>query len=466
MSVKSPEEAEVSQMSVKSPEKAEVSQKNVNPDMAKRFPEFVGLGLSDSEQLRYDRFRFWRVALLAATWYSFYYLGRLNWGMAMPWMIKDLGITKLEAGLGATVLFWSYAVGTLLSGKLGDVYGARTMNTIGGIGTTIMNVIVGSLSTLGLMLVPWGLNGFLQGQAYAPTNMMITQWYPKAKRGFATGIFGTSMGIASVVVWLITGYVAAKYGWRAAFIYPLLFCTLPLTVVFYALARHKPEDAGFPRYRETMVDSTSAKAELIKDHEIAGTKAWVMLIKNRKFMAVAVASFMMYMGRYGLLTWIPLFYAETSGVNLKKIPMATIALPLGMMFGPVVAGWISDRFFKARRYQALTFYMLAFTAIMGILAVFNLKTLGLPVAFGLLILGGFFVLGSVGLIFTTACDFGGRKMAGTCVGSVNFCNYMGAGAQGVIIGALLTYTKSWPAVFGLLVGCTLLAIILILIVKE
>jgi len=438
----------------------------INIKMAEKYPEFVGLDLSEEKQTEYNSFRFWRIVILVSVWYSFYYLGRLNWGMCMPWMIKDLGISKLQCGIGATVLFWSYAFGTLVSGRFGDIFGARVMNTIGGIGTTIMNLIVSSLATVGQMLIPWGVNGFLQGQAYAPTNMMITQWYPKAKRGLATGIFATSMGVASVFVWLITGTVAAHFGWRAAFIYPLLFCTLPLTILFFILARHKPQDAGFPPYNETMADSISGKAELLEDSQISGVKAWGMLLKNWKFVALAVASFMLYMGRYGLLTWIPLFYAETAGINLKKIPIATIALPLGMMFGPILAGWMSDRFFKAKRYRVLTFYMVSFTLVLIIMATLGLKTLGLPLAFGLLVLGGFFVLGSVGLVFTTACDFGGRKMAGTAVGTVNFFNYMGAGAQGVIIGFILTTTQSWPLVFGLLAGCSIIGIVLVNIVRE
>jgi OPA family glycerol-3-phosphate transporter-like MFS transporter len=431
-----------------------------------RFLEFDGLGLTEQQETSYNNFRLWRVVIMVSVWYSFYYLGRLNWGMCLPWMIKDLGISKMEAGVGATILFWAYSFGTLTSGKLGDIFGARIMNTIGGVGTTILNLIVAALTRFGAILIPWGINGFVQGQAYAPTNMMITQWYPKAKRGLATGIFATSMGVASMFVWLITGTVVANYGWRAAFTYPLLFCTLPLTIVFFILARSKPEHAGFPPYKETMADTISGKAEQLTDESIAGVRAWVMLFGNWRFLLVAIASFMLYMGRYGLLTWVPLFYAETAGINLKKIPIATIALPLGMMFGPIIGGWISDKFFKARRYQILTIYMIAFTAIMILLSSMGLKRLGLPLSFGLLALGGFFVLGSVGLVFTTACDFGGRKMAGTAVGSVNFFNYMGAGTQGVVIGTILQKTQSWPIVFAVLAGCAVLSIILINIVRE
>lgn len=435
-------------------------------DATVKYPEFEGLGLTESEQVSYDKFRFWRVVILVSIWYSFYYLGRLNWGMCLPWIIKDLGITKTQAGVGATVLYWSYSFGTLLSGKLGDTYGARIMNTIGGIGTVILNLIVASLTKINIILIPWGFNGFIQGQAYAPTNNMITQWYPKAKRGLATGIFATSMGVASLFVWMITGNVVSHFGWRAAFTYPLLFCTLPLTIAFFLLARSKPQDAGFPEYKETMTETRSAKAEKLTDEEIKGVRAWGILLSNWKFVSVAVASFMLYMGRYGLLTWVPLFYAETAGINLKKIPIATVALPLGMMFGPILAGWISDRFFKAKRYQILTIYMIAFTVIMILLASLGLQRLGLPLSFGLLALGGFFVLGSVGLTFTTACDFGGRRMAGTAVGTVNFFNYMGAGTQGFVIGMILDATKSWPVVFTVLASCTVFGIILINIVRE
>ncbi|HYA21062.1 MAG TPA: MFS transporter [Burkholderiales bacterium] len=431
-----------------------------------RFPEFEGLELTEQQMLAYDRYRFWRITVMAAVWYSFYYLGRLDWSFCIPWIISDLKITKFEAGMGATAILWAYALGVFISGRFADKYGARIMDTIGGIGTTIMNIVIAGLSNLNFILGALFVNGFIQGQAYASTNGMISQWYPKSRRGFATGIYATSMGISTLVVWVVTGYFVTNYGWRAAFTYPVLLFTLPLTIVMFLVVRSKPQDANFPPYKETLTESISAQAEHYTPEEIRGVRAWKILFTNWRFMLYAAASMLMHVGRYGLLTWIPLYYAETSGVAISKIPAATVALPLGIMVGPLAAGWIADRFFRAKRYQVANIYMGCFIVIMLTMAHFGIREIGLYATFALLVLGGFFALGAVGDLFAAACDFGGRKMAATAVGVIDLFNYIGAGLQGVVIGGLLQWTGNWPTVFYALCAATALGLILVNIVRE
>jgi sugar phosphate permease len=215
-----------------------------------------------------------------------------------------------------------------------------------------------------------------------------------------------------------------------------------------------------------MTDSISARAEHLADAETKGVRAILLLLRNWKFVAVSVASLFMYIGRFGLLTWIPLYYVETSGVNIAKIPAATVALPLGMMVGPILAGWISDNVFHSKRYQILNVYMVCFIAVMLTMGLLGLKQLGVVASASLLVLGGFFVLGAIGTMFTTACDFGGRKMAATAVGTIDLFNYIGAGIQGVLIGGILQATGSWPTVFFTLAGVTVAGIVLVNLVKE
>jgi len=51
---------------------------------AVKYPEFEGLGLTEEQKLAYNKFRFWRIVIASSIWYSFYYLGRLNWVSACP----------------------------------------------------------------------------------------------------------------------------------------------------------------------------------------------------------------------------------------------------------------------------------------------------------------------------------------------------------------------------------------------
>lgn len=430
-----------------------------------RFPELEGLGLSEDKKSYYDRFRFWRVVIVCSLFYSFYYLGRLNWGICLPWIIDDLHISKTQAGLGATLLLWSYAAGTFLSGRLGETIGQRLLCAIGGVGTTILNIIVALGSSLTGILVPWTINGLIQGQAYAPINGMISNWYPRARRGIATGIFATSMGLSTIVAWAVTGFSAAAYGWRWAFIWPLVGLTLPLTLVMYFVSRNKPEEAGLPAYRETSGGIT-AQAEELKHEQIAGVKAWVALFKNWKFMAMCVASFSVYVARYGLLTWIPTFYKETAHIALNKLPIMTFALPIGMAIGPVVSGWLSDNVFKAKRWQVIALNALVAAVILAVMGYVPIEKMGMTMAIVLQVIAGMVVLGVNGTLFTQACDFGGRKLAGTAVGTINLFNYFGAGFQGIIIGRILDVSGSWGMCWGFCAGLLAITVVLAVTVRE
>ncbi len=419
------------------------------------FPELAAAGMSPDQQLAYAKFRFWRILLPVAIWYSFYYLGRLNWGICLPWIIKDLDITRFEAGIAEAALFWGYAAATFFAGRASDKFGARILQTLGGVGTTIMNILIALQHTaLGVLVFIWG-NGILQGLASAPTTRMNTQWYPRARRGFANGVFVTSFSLSTLLAWAITGYTVANYGWRSAFIWPLVLFVLPTTIGLYFLVRDQPQDAGFPPYREPDEDSVSTRTEALPDDEVKGWRAWVILLGDWGFVANCIAASTTYVGRFGLLTWTPLFWAETAGIKLKDVPIMTVVLPIGMILGPIVGGIISDKVFKAARYPVVVTYMSLAIICLALMALIPIQTMGLFWAMALLFMSGFFILGTIGMQWTLAMDFGARKLAGTAIGVYNGFNYLGAGLQGVLIGGILHWSGgNWTLVFGT-VACLL-----------
>lgn len=432
-----------------------------------RYPELARAGLAPHEQLAFARFRFWRILIPIAIWYSFYYLGRLNWGICLPWVTRDLGITPFQAGLVEAALFWTYAIATFGAGRASDSMGSRNLQLAGGVGTTLFNLAMAMQSAFTGFIAFMGLNGFSQGLASAPTTRLIAQWYPRARRGFANGVFTTSFSSSTVIAWLITGFTAAHFGWREAFIIPLLVFVLPTSIMLWLLVRDTPQKAGFPAYVEEDDGSTSAQAEALSEEETQGWRAWLTLFKNWRFMLACLSSFTVYIARFGLLTWVPLFFAETAGIKIKDIPIMTVALPVGMLLGPLLAGVVSDKLFQARRYPMILTYILGAVCVLLVIALIPIKTMGVVWAMVLLFLAGFFVLGVVGTLWTVAIDFGGRRLPGTAVGTLNFFNYLGAGTQGILIGSILQYSdRNWTIVFATVAGLLIIGAVLNFLVRE
>lgn len=432
-----------------------------------KHPELERAGMSPAQQEAFAKFRLWRILIPVAIWYSFYYLGRLNWGIALPWITQELHITPIQIGLVEATLFWTYAISTFGAGRASDVIGTRRLQFFGGFGTTIFNIAMAFQSAITGFVAFMGLNGLAQGLASAPTTRLIAQWYPRAKRGFANGVFVTSFSASTVIAWLVVGYTAANFGWREAFIWPLLIFVLPSTLILFFLVRDTPQQAGFPAYVEEKDDSASAQAEALTADEVRGARAWLTLLKNWRFVLACLSSFTVYIARFGLLTWVPLFFAETAGIKVKDIPIMTVALPLGMLLGPLVAGWISDNVFQAKRYPMILAYITGAVIVLLVIASVPIKELGLTWAMVLLFLAGFFILGVLGTMWTLAIDFGGRTLPGTAVGTLNFFNYLGAGFQGILIGGILSYTdRDWSLVFATIAGLLVIGALLAAVVRK
>ena len=145
----------------------------------------------------------------------------------------------------------------------------------------------------------------------------------------------------------------------------------------------------------------------------------------------------------------------------------TVALPVGMLLGPLTAGWISDNVFNAQRCPMILAYIGGAVAVLLTISFVPIEQMGLTWAMVLLFLAGFFVLGVIGTLWTLAIDFGGRKLPGTAVGTLNFFNYLGAGFQGLLIGTILQYSdRNWGIVFAVVAGLLALGALLSYLIKE
>lgn len=386
----------------------------------------------------------WRVLLAFSFFYLFLYLGRFNFWPVAP-LVKDpvsgLGLSNIEVGIINAMLLWGFGLGDLVHGRLAEAYGLRLWVLIGAVLTAVFNFITSFATSAITMAIPFGLAGFVNAACWAPGISMISQWWPRRDRGLAMGIVGTAAGGAMLMMWWITGFVGAEFGWRAAFRYPPLII-IGLGVLMYLVARDRPTDVGLPEYVEE--DEVSAVHEAVDPERLRGLGPYRELLSNPQFLLASHVKGLENVVRYGLTTWVPIYYFEEGGLSIESTVLLTILLPLGYLIAPPLSGLISDRMLNSARRPMV----IASCAISGVVLVAIALVPPVNVTLGaVLLLTGGLAMG-ISPMSTIAVDIAGRRMAATSSGLLDAHGYAYAGMQAIVFSVVLDMAGSpWVVVF-------------------
>lgn len=428
--------------------------------MARHEEPAVAAALPYSQLPRaYHRWK-WRVLLVYAGFYLFQYVGRFNLSQVSPLVMRDLGIDHRTIGWITALLYWGFMTGDLVHGRLSELYGRRLWVLMGALLTTGCNWLASySISALTFAMA-WGLNGFVNAACWSPGISLLAQWWPRRERGQALGIVGMAAGGAMLIMWLSSGWVGETWGWRAAFRYPPLLIALT-GLGYFLLVRDCPSAVGLPEYIEE--DSLSGSAEAAASGYLHGFGPYKRLLSNPQFLLASQVKGLENVVRYGLVTWIPLYYFEAAGLQIKTTLLFTMALPLGYVLAPLCAGVISDRLLRsARRPMVLCSAAVSALALLGIAL---LPPTNLYLGATMLFIGSFAM--SLSPMAAIAVDIAGRHMSGTASGVLDAHGYFYAGLQALAFGVLLNMSGSpWPLVFLLMAATRVLCGVLIFFVKA
>ncbi|THV28048.1 MFS transporter [Glycomyces paridis] len=107
---------------------------------------------------------------------------------------EDLGLDPTQTSLLVAFPVLVGALGRIPAGVLTDRFGGRVMLTVACFVSTVPVLLVGlSGGSYAALLVSGFLLG-LAGTSFAVGVPFVNAWYPPARRGFATGVFGAGMG--------------------------------------------------------------------------------------------------------------------------------------------------------------------------------------------------------------------------------------------------------------------------------
>lgn len=403
----------------------------------------------------------WRMLFALMFCYLFYYTGRQNFGWAIPLMLADEGLglsaTQLGTISGAMLIF--YGIGQSINGNLGDKFGGRIMVTLGGLLSTALNWITSFGTSFYTILFPWAANGLTQSMGWAPGSRILTNWWDHSERGKAFGLYVAAAASSSVLIFALGILVVTYLPWQWVFRLPVLLLAIA-SIVFFVVVRNKPEDLGF----EPVEDEPSKENPAYNGSEENSIERYTKVLKNGRFLLASLSIGFESMARYGLLMWVPLHYM---GPGWKEDPSGlwvTLALPIGMAFGALSTGYISDKFFKSNRSRPIAIFL--FLAMIVMLLIYLVPPEMTVVGLVLLFLAGILVYGPQACYWALCPDLFGRYRSATAVGMMNFSAYLFAAGGEPLIGWIIDVTGSTAAVFGFLAGVCALGALLILPVNR
>lgn len=392
-------------------------------------PEAEGK-LTDKDQID-GLYRTWRrrIAVTSFFGYVVFYFLRKNISVALPAISQDLGYSNTQLGILGTTLYVTYGVGKFLNGVLADMANIRYFSAIGLFLSSLTCLFFGMSHSLYMLAFFWGLNGWFQSMGNPPFARAICHWFTISERGTKFGIWSTCHQVGTWIIMLTGGFIVASLGWRYIFYIPAIIGFVYSFVLIWGM-RDTPEAMGLPHVEKYKHDKAVDEGITKKiDEEKEHGSYWKMLfhnvILNKYIWLLGLINVAVYLVRFGTLDWATKFLVEAKGVSISKGAVEASMIPLFGIVGMILAGWLSDKVFKARRGPATVIFFIGCAICIWLLLI---VPKGHEVIDSILLgLIGFFTYGPQFLIAgAAAIDFGSRRAAATATGFIGSFGYAGA----------------------------------------
>jgi MFS family permease len=151
--------------------------------------------------------------------------------IAIPSMLDELQASLDEVLWVLNGYILVLAVLLITSGRLGDLYGPRTMFLLGVVIFTAASVLCGLSPNPAALIAARALQGLGAALLMPQTMAIIVVTFPPERRGPALGIWGAVAGLATVAGPTVGGFLVTAFDWRWIF-----FVNLPVGVAVLAMA--------------------------------------------------------------------------------------------------------------------------------------------------------------------------------------------------------------------------------------
>ncbi|MFE7423351.1 MFS transporter [Rhodococcus sp. NPDC057529] len=313
-------------------------------------------------------------------------------GLVLPLILVDLGISRAEGGFIVSATFVGFMLGGILTGRLADILGRRTLLTGNIVLFSLAAVMAGLSQDFWWLLIFRFIQGIGMGGEFPIIGTYLNEMSPTRYRARIVGLTSAFYAYGFALIPLIGMFVVPVVGWRGLF----LALVIPVVVALWA-RRALPESPVFLARKGRTADAEAA-LQLIESGstEKPAEKGTQEMETGGKILSV----------RTGILviTWILIFYAQygfgswlPSAINEAVGNAGSSYLLTSLLFSGMVAGYLLGAFWGGR-FAPLRFLTFAFIEFGIALILFGLSS-------GIVFMMVFGWLAAAGYGFTTVSAY-------------------------------------------------------------
>ena len=367
-------------------------------------------------------------------------------GARFGWSASDLA-------LNFTITMTCFCLGGFLGAKLSKKFGIFASITISGLlsaGGFLLASRLNGNSILLLYLTYGVMAGLGIGIAYNAVISTVNAWFPD-KKGLCSGCLMMGFGASSLIIGSWVSNNMAKVGWQLAYVH--LGCALGAVLLITALILKRPDEKTvFPQPK-------AKKASREEAFERMDYASGQMLRRPSFWMAFACLGLLGAVGSSVISFAKDLALSVSAPASLAVTLVGVLSVCNGL--GRIFTGALFDA--MGRRFTMLASNIITIAAAGVTLIAVMLGSLPLCIV-GLCLVGMSY--GSCPTVSSAfVSTFYGTKFFPTNFSLMNF-NLIGSSLMATACGSLLTSTGSYIAPFAVLLGLSLAALVLNLLIKK
>ncbi|MBB3224935.1 MFS transporter [Pseudoduganella umbonata] len=361
-------------------------------------------------------------------------------GIALPSIMKDMGVTAQSAGFMVSSALFGMMFGAIFLGTIADRIGRRAAIATCLALFSLFTAAAGLTSDPYVFSAMRFLAGLGIGGVMPNVVAQMTEYSPKKIRATLVTLMFSGYAVGGMLAALLGKGMLEAWGWQSVFLaagvpvvlIPFVLKSLPESLAFLVRKGRIEEVQQIARRLEpSFVPQQGDSYAPASGGAATGTPIGQLFKDGRGFSTAMfwVAFFMCLFMVYALSSWLAKLMAG-AGYSLGSALTFVLVLNFGAVIGAVGGGWLADRFHI--KYVLVAMYALAAVSIT--LLGYPVST---PVLFLLVGLAGASTIGTQIVTYAYAGQFYPAAVRATGIGWASGVGRSGAILAPIVIGTLV-----------------------------